>query len=101
MLVNTDFGDDLIGELIPHVDGNFRTLADADHRAMAGLSMGGAHTLNYGVPRPDLFGEVGMFSMGLGFRSPAEVEQLPRPQCGRFARTRRIGRAGLLRYGNR
>lgn len=66
MLANTDFGDDLQQALIPYVDGNFRTLADADHRAMAGLSMGGAHTLNFGLPRPDLFGEVGIFSMGLG-----------------------------------
>ena len=66
MLANTDFGDDLQQALIPYVDGNFRTLPDADHRAMAGLSMGGAHTLNFGVPRPDLFGEVGIFSMGLG-----------------------------------
>ncbi|QZH75234.1 MAG: esterase [Erythrobacter sp.] len=75
MLVNDDFGSDLIDALIPFVDASFRTLADSDHRAMAGLSMGGAHTLNFGVPRPDLFGEVGVFSMGLGFRSPAEVEQ--------------------------
>src|SRR5690606_3946026 len=35
ILDNTDFGDDLTGSLIPYVDGNFRTLADADHRAMA------------------------------------------------------------------
>ena len=69
MLVNTDFGSDLIADLIPFVDAGFRTIANADHRAMAGLSMGGAHTLNFGVPRPDLFGEVGIFSMGLGVMS--------------------------------
>lgn len=73
MLGNTDFGSDLIDDLVPFIDANFRTVADADHRAMAGLSMGGAHTLNFGVPRPDLFGEVGVFSMGLGFRSPDEI----------------------------
>lgn len=66
MLANADFGDDLQRALIPHIDANFRTIADAEHRAMAGLSMGGAHTLNFGLPRPDLFGEVGIFSMGLG-----------------------------------
>jgi enterochelin esterase family protein len=75
MLTNDDFGNDLIDALIPHVDATFRTLPDTRHRAMAGLSMGGAHTLNFGVPRPDVFGEVGVFSMGLGFRSPAELEQ--------------------------
>jgi enterochelin esterase-like enzyme len=66
MLGNTDFGNDLTGDLIPFIEANFRVIANADHRAMAGLSMGGAHTLNFGVPRPDLFGEVGVFSMGLG-----------------------------------
>ena len=35
------YGQFMVNELIPWVDGNFRTLADQDHRAMAGLSMGG------------------------------------------------------------
>ncbi|WAT18916.1 alpha/beta hydrolase-fold protein [Aurantiacibacter sp. MUD11] len=73
MLANTDFGSDLIDDLIPHIDANFRTIANAEHRAMAGLSMGGAHTLNFGLPRPDLFGEVGIFSMGLGMGGPEQV----------------------------
>ena len=66
MLANTDFGDDLHRDLIPFIDANFRTLADADHRAMAGLSMGGAHTIRFGLPRSDVFSHVGIFSMGLG-----------------------------------
>jgi len=69
LLANADFGNDLIGDLIPFIDAHFRTRADAGSRAMAGLSMGGAHTLNFGLPRPDLFGEVGIFSMGLGVMS--------------------------------
>ena len=32
---------------------------------MAGLSMGGAHTLNWGLTHPELFNYVGIFSMGL------------------------------------
>lgn len=75
MLANTDFGDDLTRELIPYIDANFRTLAAPEARAMAGLSMGGAHTLRFGVPRPDLFGEVGIFSMGLGLSGPDDVAQ--------------------------
>lgn len=66
MLQNTDFGDDLHEALIPYVDASFRTIADADHRAMAGLSMGGAHTIRFGLTRPDRFNYVGIFSMGLG-----------------------------------
>ncbi len=66
MLANTDFGDDLHQDLIPFIDSQFRTIADRDHRAMAGLSMGGAHTLRFGLPRPDVFSHIGVFSMGLG-----------------------------------
>ncbi len=65
MLTNTDFGDDLHKDLIPYVEGNYRTLNGTATRAMAGLSMGGAHTIRFGLTRPDRFGYVGIFSMGL------------------------------------
>ena len=65
MLANTDFGDDLFQDLIPFIKANFRTLNDRRSRAMAGLSMGGAHTLQFGVTHPGLFAYVGVFSMGL------------------------------------
>ncbi len=61
---NTDFGGDLLKDLIPYVDGHFRTQPKPDRRAMAGLSMGGAHTLAFGLPHPELFGQIGVFSMG-------------------------------------
>ena len=73
MLANTDFGDDLIGSLIPYVDANFRTLADEENRAMAGLSMGGSHTLRFGLTHPELFDHVGIFSMGLGLQGNNQV----------------------------
>ena len=41
---NAGFDTFLVSELIPYVDGNFRTVADQQHRAMAGLSMGGMET---------------------------------------------------------
>ena len=50
MLTNTDFGDDLHNDLIPHIEASFRTKNSRADRAMAGLSMGGAHTLRV---RPD------------------------------------------------
>ena len=65
MLANTDFGDDLHGDLIPHVEASYRTLKGTASRAMAGLSMGGAHTIRFGLTRPERFGYVGVFSMGL------------------------------------
>lgn len=65
MLVNTDFRDDFFKELIPYVEGHYRTINDPAHRAMAGLSMGGAHTLQNGMPHSDVFSYIGVFSIGL------------------------------------
>ena len=61
------FGADLHEALIPFVDASFRTIASPAGRAMAGLSMGGDHTIRFGLPRSDVFSEVGIFSMGLGY----------------------------------
>ena len=63
---NTRFRDDLINELIPYIDANYRTIAKPDMRAMAGLSMGSGHTMNFGLPRSDVFRYIGSFSMGIG-----------------------------------
>ena len=73
MLSNTDFGDDLLKDLVPYTEANFRTLNAPATRAMAGLSMGGAHTLNFGLTHPDRFGYVGVFSMGLGLQDSTQV----------------------------
>jgi len=52
----------LLNEVIPMIDGNYRTLADRDHRAMAGLSMGGGQTLSIGLAHLDTFSALGVFS---------------------------------------
>jgi enterochelin esterase-like enzyme len=54
----------LLDELIPYVDAHFRTLADGDHRAMAGLSMGGFETKLITTAHVGTFGYVGLFSGG-------------------------------------
>ena len=54
----------LLKELMPYVDAEFRTLADRDHRAMAGLSMGGFETKTITTGNPGKFGYVGLFSGG-------------------------------------
>lgn len=63
MLQNDDFRDDFLKVVVPYIDRNYRTVANADHRAMAGLSMGGAHTIQYGLPHPELFRYIGIFSI--------------------------------------
>ncbi len=54
----------LIDELIPYVDAHFRTLSDRDHRAMAGLSMGGMETKTITLANLDKFAYIGLFSGG-------------------------------------
>jgi enterochelin esterase-like enzyme len=54
----------LLEEIIPMIDANYRTMADQQHRAMAGLSMGGMQTRVITLANPDIFGYVGMFSGG-------------------------------------
>lgn len=43
------FGQELRNDLIPYIDSHYSTYADRDHRAMAGLSMGGMQTINIGI----------------------------------------------------
>jgi len=62
----------LVDELIPYVDANFRTLADQDNRAMAGLSMGGFETKLITLNRPDVFSSYGLFSGGT--YTPEEIK---------------------------
>jgi enterochelin esterase-like enzyme len=54
----------LVGELIPYIDAHFRTLTDQPHRAMAGLSMGGAETKIITLKHLDQFSHIGLFSGG-------------------------------------
>lgn len=54
----------LLNELIPHVDSQFRTLADPSHRAMAGLSMGGMETKTITLKNLETFSHIGLFSGG-------------------------------------
>ena len=57
-----EFDKDLIGSLIPYIEKNFSVYTDRDHRAIAGLSMGGGQSLNFGLGHMDVFAYVGGFS---------------------------------------
>ncbi len=61
------FEDDVTQALIPYVDATFRTIPDRDHRAMAGLSMGGMETFQTTLDHLDLFSYIGGFSGAGGF----------------------------------
>lgn len=60
------FEDDETQALIPFIDAHFRTLTDRDHRAMAGLSMGGMQTFQVTFDHLDMFSYIGGFSGAAG-----------------------------------
>src|SRR5436309_8737931 len=56
------FEKDLLVDLIPFVEKNYSVKADRESRAIAGLSMGGGQSLNFGLGHPETFAWVGGFS---------------------------------------
>jgi enterochelin esterase-like enzyme len=60
--IPNSFEDVVVTDLIPLIDATYRTLANRDNRAMAGLSMGGAQTLQISSNHLDLFAWIGSFS---------------------------------------
>ena len=58
------FQDVLLKDIIPMVEKNYRVIADTEHRALAGLSMGGMQTHMITLANPKTFAYVGMFSGG-------------------------------------
>ena len=75
VMTNTPFEHALIEEIIPFIDANFRTLPDQPHRAMAGLSMGGAYTHGITLAHLDTFSYIGMFSGGS--IAVSEIKDMP------------------------
>jgi enterochelin esterase-like enzyme len=59
------FEDVVVNELIPAIDGRFRTLADAKHRAIGGISRGGVWALEIAFRHPESFDAVGGHSPAL------------------------------------
>jgi enterochelin esterase-like enzyme len=67
------FVADLLTTIMPTVEKRYRILTDRDHRAIAGLSMGGAETLRVAPSNLDKFAYIGVFSMGLQVGTHAGV----------------------------
>jgi enterochelin esterase-like enzyme len=56
--------DEIMKNVVPFVEKNYRAIPLASKRALAGLSMGGIFTLQVGLPRSNFFGYLGVFSSG-------------------------------------
>jgi enterochelin esterase-like enzyme len=72
-----DFERELIGDLIPFIESRYSVTGDRMHRALAGLSMGGGQSLNFGLNNVDTFAWVGGFSSAPNTKPPAELVSDP------------------------
>ncbi|KPK43956.1 MAG: enterochelin esterase [Phycisphaerae bacterium SG8_4] len=67
------FEADLLNDVIPAIEARYSVKADCEHRALAGLSMGGGQSLNFGLGHLDTFAWVGGFSSAPNTKAPAEL----------------------------
>jgi enterochelin esterase-like enzyme len=97
------FEKDLLNDLIPYIEKNFPVYTDREHRAIAGLSMGGGQALNFGLGNLDRFAWVGGFSSAPNTKGPEEL--VPDPEAAK----RKVkllwiscgDKDGLLRFSER
>lgn len=75
------FESDLLDDVIPAIQSRYSTYTNREHRALAGLSMGGGQSLNFGLTHLDTFAWVGGFSSAPNTRKPAEL--VPDPAAAR------------------
>lgn len=76
-----NFENDLLKDVIPFIESKYPVLADRSHRAIAGLSMGGGQSLNFGLGNLDHFAWVGGFSSAPNTKAPEQL--LPDPAKAR------------------
>jgi enterochelin esterase-like enzyme len=72
------FENDLLKDIVPFVESHYSVYGDRDHRALAGLSMGGGQALNIGIVHPETFAYVAGFSAAPDTKRPPEL--VPDPE---------------------
>ncbi len=75
------FEGDLLNDVIPAIEVRYSVYTDREHRALAGLSMGGGQSLNFGLGNLDVFAWIGGFSSAPNTKPP--VELVPDPAVAR------------------
>ena len=76
------YPESLVKDVIPFVEKTYRAIANKDNRAIAGLSMGGGHTLMATNNNPGVFGYIGVFSSGPRTVDEAYEKQLDAVKAG-------------------
>jgi len=65
-----EFSQDFVTDIMPYVESHYRVMKDRKSRAIAGLSMGGAQTLNISMSHLDKFAYIGVYSSGVFGSAP-------------------------------
>jgi len=74
-----EFIQDFRNDIRPYVEKNYRLYTDRQHCAIAGLSMGGGHTINIAIPNLEDYAYVGVFSSGIFSLNPRRPQQQSGP----------------------
>jgi enterochelin esterase-like enzyme len=74
-----EFVQDFCNDIRPYVEKNYRVYKDGQHRAIAGLSMGGGQTLNIAIPDLEDYAYVGVFSSGIFSLNPRSPQSTSGP----------------------
>jgi enterochelin esterase-like enzyme len=67
------FEQDLLNDLIPFIESKYSTKTNRENRALAGLSMGGGQSLNFGLAHLDTFASIGGFSSAPNTKPPEQL----------------------------
>jgi enterochelin esterase-like enzyme len=98
-----NFEGDLLHDIIPFMESHYSVYADREHRAVAGLSMGGGQALDFGLGNLDTFAWVGGFSSAPNTRTPEVLVPDPEKATKMLKLLWISGgnKDGLLTYGQR
>jgi enterochelin esterase-like enzyme len=75
------FDKDLLQDVIPTIEAGYSVQTDREHRALAGLSMGGGQSLNFGLAHLDTFAWIGGFSSAPNTKPPTQL--IPDPESAK------------------
>jgi enterochelin esterase-like enzyme len=87
------FGEELLGDIIPYVEKNYRVQATRNQRALAGHGKGGYQTIRIGIPNLEMFGALAVFSAGVNPKVEKQLDEMLKKQLDDEALTK-----GLLFY---
>jgi S-formylglutathione hydrolase FrmB len=92
---STAFPDELLDNIVPYIEENYRTAPGANNRALAGLSMGGSRTTETVFSHPGVFAYVGVFSSSFRPSTAFPADLLANPDINKWTKLLWITRGAL------